>query len=167
MITGSVGSSIFGEPRATRDVDIIIAPSERQLRAFISAISPDYYVSLEAALEALHNRFMFNVIDGRTSWKADLIICKKAPYEQEKFKRRLRAEFWGLAVVIATAEDIILSKLVWSKATGSEMQIRDAAGVVRLQRDRLDLAYLRRWAQELGVEEALEVVLREAGEVDS
>jgi uncharacterized protein (DUF1330 family) len=161
MITGSVGSSIYGEPRATRDVDLIIAPTERQLRDFVRDISPDYYVSLDAALDALKNRAMFNVIDGHTSWKADFIICKNALYEKEKFERRLSGEFLGLPLVVATPEDIILSKLNWSKATASEMQVRDAAGIVRLQGDRLDLAYLRRWAKSLGVEDLLEKLLGE------
>lgn len=163
MLTGSVGSSIFGEPRATRDLDIIILPTGRQLRAFVQQISKEYYISLEAALDALDKRFMFNVIDGITSWKADFIICKNAPYEKEKFGRRIRSEYSGIPIVVATPEDIILSKLAWSKTTRSEMQVRDAAGVVKLQAERLDQAYLRRWAKELGVEETLEKLLSEAG----
>lgn len=162
MLTGSVGSSIFGEPRATRDLDIIISPTERQLKAFIQEIPTDYYVSLEAALDALDKRFMFNVIDGMSSWKADFIIRKNTSYEKEKFGRRLRCDYSGISIVVATPEDIILSKLAWSKAWQSEMQVRDAAGVVKLQAERLDKAYLRRWAKELGVEDVLERLLSEA-----
>lgn len=162
MITGSVGSSIFGEPRATRDVDIIILPTERRLRAFIQEVSTDYYVSLDAALEALQNRFMFNVIDGATGWKADLIVCKNKPYEKQKFERRIHSDYSGLAIVVASPEDIILSKLAWSKTTESEMQVRDALGIAELQADRLDRTYMRHWAKELGVAELLEKILNEA-----
>ena len=56
---------------------------------------------------------------------------------------------------MATPEDVLLAKLEWAKASGSERQIRDAAGIVAVQGDALDAAWLRRWARELGVEDEL------------
>lgn len=35
MVSGSFGSSFHGQPRATRDVDIVIAPTEQQLLQFL------------------------------------------------------------------------------------------------------------------------------------
>lgn len=165
LITGSVGSSVFGEPRGTRDIDFIIAPTEAQLRAFISDVSVDYYASLEAALEAFRNRSMFNVIEGSTGWKADLILLKNTPYEKEKFKRRIQGTYLDIIIVVATPEDIILSKLVWGKASASEVQLRDVMGIVVTQKDRLDKVYLHRWAKDLKVDEVLERILVEAEKV--
>lgn len=165
MVTGSVSSTLFGEPRATRDVDILIAPNQVQLRTLIRGLSTDYYVSEEAALEAFRERSMFNVIDASTSWKADLIILKATPYDKEKFQRRLQNEYLGIPIEVATPEDVILSKLSWGKVSGSEMQYRDALGVAAVQGDHLDRTYMRRWAKELGVEEVLERILAEADKV--
>ncbi|MBV9125159.1 MAG: hypothetical protein JO112_17525 [Planctomycetes bacterium] len=63
---------------------------------------------------------------------------------------------------MASPEDIILSKLEWSKITESDRQIQDALGVAVVQGSSLDGAYLRQWAEELGVTDRLEEVLAEA-----
>ncbi|MFH1862966.1 MAG: hypothetical protein ABH878_09180 [bacterium] len=162
MVTGSVCSSIHGEPRATRDIDIIIDPTEQQLRAFVRMIGEDYYCSEEAAQDALTRRFMFNVIDALSGWKADLIIRKNTPFERAKFQRSQKSVFFNVPITIATPEDTILSKLLWSKTGDSERQLRDALGVALVQWETMDWEYLHRWAPELGVEKLLEELLREA-----
>jgi hypothetical protein len=166
LITGSVGSTIFGDPRATRDIDFIIDPTEAQLRHFVQELTFEYYVSLETALDALQRRFMFNVIDSSTGWKADFIIRKNTRYEQMKFQRRVQVVYLNIPINVATPEDIILSKLLWAKVSDSERQVRDAFGVVAVQGEKLDKEYLRKWAKELGVEEVLEKIFKEASYLD-
>ena len=64
---------------------------------------------------------------------------------------------------MTSAEDIILSKLEWSKDRQSERQFGDALGVAVVQWDRLDVNYLRKWAKELQVRDSLEQLLEQAG----
>ncbi|OGW17058.1 MAG: hypothetical protein A3G93_00665 [Nitrospinae bacterium RIFCSPLOWO2_12_FULL_45_22] len=165
MISGSLGSSLHGEPRATNDIDLIIAPTLEQLNAFTQSLGEGYYISPEVAQEAFQNRSMFNVIDHQTGWKADLIICKDRAFSHEEFMRRLSANILGIEVYVLSPEDAILSKLEWSRESGSELQFRDALGVAVVQWERLDREYLRKWARELGVEALLETILRGAEEL--
>ena len=65
----------------------------------------------------------------------------------------------GEAAWIATAEDVILHKLLWNRITPSDRQMGDAAGVVAVQAGALDSGYLRRWARELSLINALEDLL--------
>lgn len=162
MISGSLGSSLHGEPRATNDIDLIITPTGRQLNTFIQSLSEGYYVSSEAAQEAFRNQCMFNVIDYETGWKADFIIRKNRPFSLEEFKRRIQREIAGVQVFVVSPEDVILSKLEWSKDGESERQLRDALGVAGVQWEILDKEYLRKWARELKVEDLLENILRNA-----
>ncbi len=164
MIAGSVGSTFHGEPRTTNDVDIVIDPTADQLERLLQTLGADYYVSPEAAREALGRRSMFNIIDFGTGVKADFILRKDRPYSREEFGRRKPVLFAGESVWMASAEDLILSKLEWAKITPSERQLRDALGIAVAQLPQLDQNYLRHWARELGVEEALENILREAQE---
>ncbi len=162
MLSGSFSSSFYGQPRATNDADIIIAPAEEQLIAFVKSLGDDYYVSHDAALEALKSNSMFNVVDIRNSWKADFIICKDRPFSREEFQRRRKADIMGLDVWVVSPEDVILSKLEWAKNSESGQQFLDALGVAIVQYDRLDRDYLHKWAKELKVESSLERLLKQA-----
>ena len=162
MITGSLGSSLHGQPRATNDIDLIIAPTEKQLNTFIQTLSENYYVSKEAAQEAFRNRSMFNVIDYHTGWKADFIIRKDRPFSLEEFRRRIIGNIVGVQVFVISPEDAILSKLEWAKAGESERQFHDAQGVAVVQWEILDKEYLHKWARELNVEDLLENLLKNA-----
>jgi hypothetical protein len=163
MISGSFGSSYHGRPRATKDLDIVIAPTEKQLLEFVESLGEDYYVSLEAVRDAFANNSMFNIIDILSGWKADFILRKARAFSHQEFERKCIAEIGGLDVWVTSAEDIILSKLEWSKDSLSERQFGDALGVAVVQWDRLDVGYLRKWARELQVSDFLEQLLEQAG----
>ena len=165
MVAGSHGSSYHGQPRATNDVDLVIDPTAEQLDRFLALLGERYYASPEAAREALQRHSMFNIIDFEEGWKADLIIRKDRPYSVEEFSRRQPGILYGRAMPIASPEDLILSKLEWDALTPSERQRKDALNVAVVQWSRLDQAYLRRWAPQLGIADRLEVVLRQAEEL--
>lgn len=161
-VCGSLSSGLHGQPRATNDADIIIAPTQGQLDKFLKSLEVGYYVNPEVAFEAMKMRSMFNVIDNELGWKADLIFRKDGPYELTEFNRRLKAKLMGIDLWILSPEDVILSKLEWAKNNQSEQQLRDALGVAVVQRHRLDMNYLRKWAKELQVESSLEQILEQA-----
>lgn len=157
MVTGSTASAVYGQPRATNDVDLVIDPTPEQLDALLVLLKPGFYVSTEAAREALAGREMFNVIDLESSWKADLIVRKDRPFSREEFSRRRPAQLFGTEVFVVSPEDSLLSKLEWARQSGSEQQLRDAAAIVA--RTPLDRDYLHRQAAALGITDLLDRVL--------
>lgn len=162
MIAGSLASSYHGEPRSTNDIDLVIDPTADQLEAFVASFSEDYYVSPEAAREALRQRGMFNVIDLTGGWKADFILRKTRPFSVEEFGRRIPARIFDESVSVVTPEDAILSKLEWSRESGSQRQYRDALGVAVLHWTNLDRSYLTHWGRELGISSLLEQLMADA-----
>ena len=83
MLSGSFASAHYGAPRSTQDIDLVIAATPAELRAFVEALSgKEYYVDLDSALEAHKRQSMFNVIDLATGWKIDLIIRKSRAFSQ-------------------------------------------------------------------------------------
>lgn len=152
MLAGSFASGFYGAPRATQDVDIVISPTPESLDQLLNSLSPcNYYVSREAAQEALRREMTFNVIDLHSGWKADLICRKSRRFSVTEFGRRSLRNLAGVEVYVASAEDVILSKLEWAQLGGSDRQLEDAAGVLRIQGDALDQDYLQTWAKELSV----------------
>ena len=159
MLAGSLGSSFHGRPRATNDADVVIAPTESQLRLFLDSLGSDYYVSKDAALAALSQESTFNVIDIMAQWKADLRVRRTRAFSEMEFSRRQRAVILDMDVWVVSAEDAILSKLEWAKDSASSQQLQDVLGVLQIQDDRLDMDYLRKWAEDLGVRDRLEALL--------
>ena len=154
MLAGSFASSHHGAPRATQDIDIVVDPTFDSLDHFLEALAgDDIYFDSDVARDELKRRSQFNVIDGATAWKVDIIFRKARPFSREEMSRRVRATVLGVDVFIATAEDTVLAKLEWSKLGESERQLRDVRAVIKTKGAALDLAYVERWLDELGVRE--------------
>ncbi|HKM46044.1 MAG TPA: DUF6036 family nucleotidyltransferase [Terriglobales bacterium] len=152
MLSGSFASAYYGAPRSTQDIDLVIEATTAQLRAFLQSLpAGDYYADLDAALEAHRQQSLFNVIDLATGWKIDLIIRKSRTFSQEEFRRRQLIKLQDLALFVASAEDVIIAKLEWSKLAQSHRQVEDVAGILRMQWESLDHSYLEKWVGELGL----------------
>jgi hypothetical protein len=153
MVTGSLASSYHGEPRATRDLDLVIDPTSAALALLVDDLSTaGYYVDAEAARAALHDRSQFNAISPDVT-KVDFIIRKQRPFSIEEFSRRERADLLGTTGFVATLEDLVIAKLEWAVASDSDRQRRDVLGMLRMAVD-LDEAYIDRWTAELGLRSA-------------
>jgi len=156
MVTGSVASFMYGEIRATNDLDVVIAPNRDSLNALVDELERHAHVTREAALDAFRRSSMFNVIGNGTGEKVDFIIFKDRSYGRTAFERRTRMAFKSLPLFVTTAEDSILSKLSWARRSGSERQLRDVYGILGNYELQLDWEYLNFWAPELGVASLLE-----------
>jgi hypothetical protein len=161
MVTGSLASAVHGQPRATRDIDLVIDPPGGTIELLVAEFPTDrFYVG--DAPTAVARRDMFNIIDVRTGWKVDLIVRKDRPFSREEFARRQPAVIAGVATYLSTPEDAILSKLEWSALSGSDLQRRDVAEMIIVNVASLDRSYLDRWAAELGVADILASIWSEA-----
>lgn len=160
LLSGSLASSLQGEPRATHDVDIVVEVNREVVDALVRAFgADDYYLDALAAHDALASRSMFNLIDVRTGDKVDFWALTDDAFDRSRFERRVRVDAFGVSLCVSTPEDTILQKLKWAAACGgSEKQTGDASGVYELQRGVLDEKYLDRWASYLGVSGALEQI---------
>jgi hypothetical protein len=159
MVTGWMASNFWGIPRTTHDLDFVVRLPPSQVTALVEALRDQFFID-EAMVRAVYQPpHHFNALDLRSSLKVDFWLLKPVPFEREMFRRRTRQPMFGREVWLATAEDVILHKLLWDRITPSERQRLDIAGVAAVQRGRLDAEYLRRWGKELDLSEAVEDVL--------
>ena len=157
MLTGSLAMNYYAQPRMTRDVDLVVELDSTHVDRLVELFSDDYYVSVEAARAAVKDRSMFNVIHLGESFKVDLIVRKDTPYRRLEFQRRRPVDLEGWSLQIVSAEDLVLSKLHWSKESRSEFQLRDVRNLLDSV-TALDEAYLEEWAGKLGLDELLREV---------
>ena len=145
MIVGSFASTAHGEPRTTRDLDLVVDPNLNQLEELLGALDLErFYVDPDVARDALRRRSMFNIIEITTGWKLDLVIRKARPFSLEEMQRRTITKILGIDVPTATAEDTIIAKLEWAKLGASDRQLEDVAGILRVRGADLDLDYIER-----------------------
>jgi hypothetical protein len=159
LLTGSMASNYWGIPRTTHDLDFAVKFSVQSIPSLLHEFRDDFYLDEPAVRAALAPPYQFNAIDRRSALKIDFWMLRPDPFEISMFQRRLSVSFLGERTWIATAEDVILHKLYWDSLTPSERQVSDAAGVVAVQSDSLDRAYLQQWAAELGVSEKISKLL--------
>jgi hypothetical protein len=164
LFTGSFASSLQGTPRAIGNLDLVVRLRAGGLGELKAAFPPpEFELDEEAALRALAAGEPFSLLDLEDGGRVDFWPDSGSPFDLSRFARRQLEEFQGLGLQVSSPEDTILSKLYWGSRWGEmEKQAEDALGVYELQHSRLDRAYLRRWAAELGVVAELERLEREA-----
>lgn len=137
LLTGSIASSLQGEPRASHDVDIVIEVDVRG---------------------------MFNLIDTRSGDKVDFWMLTEHPFDRSRFGRRVTTQAFGARLCVSSPEDTILQKLRWADASGgSERHVWDALGVYEVNHGVLDESYLDTWAAALGVSDLLSALRNQFG----
>jgi hypothetical protein len=167
-IGGSLASSAFGIARSTLDVDIIAEIKPEQASDIFENLRREFYVDSETILNAIQKQSSFNLIHLETLFKVDIFPLKNHPFDRQAFQRRLRkaiSEDTSQQLFFATPEDIVLHKLAWYKAgvEVSDRQWNDVQGVLKVQGDQLDMAYLNHWAKELSISQLLEKAIDESG----
>ena len=164
MVTGSLVSSIQGEPRATHDVDILVNISIAVIPAFADTFKPpDYYISQTAIKEAIRQKSMFNLLDTTEGDKVDFWILTDDPFDQSRFSRKYEEKMLGLIMKISSPEDTILMKLRWADLSGgSEKQFIDALRVYEVQFGILDNDYLESWSVRLQIQQLWKRLKEEA-----
>jgi hypothetical protein len=164
LVGGSIASSVHGRPRATQDVDLVADLVERHVPQLVAALEREFYVDGDMISDAIHRHASFNVIHLATMLKVDVFVLAHDELGVEEMSRRVAVPLRGVTVWFASPEDIVLQKLDWHRMGEgvSERQWRDLVGVIEVQGSGFDVAYVRRWAERLGLADSLEKALDEA-----
>lgn len=153
-ITGSVAASVYGEPRLTADIDVVLLLDPRDIAALRAAF-PDstYYVPPDETLRleiARSTRGMFNLIHHASQFKADLYLAGRDPLHAWALDHRRRIDFEGSGAWIAPPEYVILRKLEFLREGGSDKHLRDIRFI--LAATPVDRAFVELEVARLGVQ---------------
>jgi len=156
MVTGSVASIVYGEPRMTHDVDLVLHLRPGDVRPLLNAYDPqDFYCPPEENLrqEAARSRHgHFNIIHHETGFKADIYLMENSPLQVWAMARRQRLELTASAHLwLAPPEYVITQKLLYFREGGSDKHVRDIRGMLALSDERIDRDALLEWIAELGL----------------
>lgn len=158
-VMGGVAVRVHGIPRATYDIDFTLALDRGRL--------PELYAELRGrgyTVPEVYDGGWVDQVGGMPLVKFRLylsgrgididVFLAESAYQRELLSRRRRHKVDGFDAWLVTAEDLILLKLI----AGRPRDVADIGDVLFVQ-GQLDEAYLRRWADQLGVRGQLEAAL--------
>lgn len=161
LVTGSTATIVYGEPRFTNDIDVVVDLRLDQVPALCAAFpSPEFYLSRNAAETAVRRRQQFNIIHPSSGLKIDFIVAADSPFDRCRLQRRRRLIAGpDFEVCFGSPEDVIIKKMEYYREGGSDKHLRDIAGVLKVQGERVDRAYIADWATRLGLLEIWQAVV--------
>ena len=159
MICGSVAANYYSIPRMTRDIDIVIELQKKDVDEFFNLFRDDFYIDRQTVLREVSRQGMFNLIHNQYVVKVDFIIGKSSEYQKAGFARRRQVVIEQMPMWFASAEDLVISKLLWAKSSRSEMQLKDVRNLIKTV-EGLDLNYIDNWVRKLDLEDLYNKVIQ-------
>lgn len=160
LVTGGVAVVVWGRPRFTADIDIIIELKRKMVKKFVAALEKEGYVDEEVVNEALKYQSEFNFIDRDTGMRVDFWILKNSDFDKSRLKRAVARKIYGQKVYFSSPEDLILKKLLWFNESNSTRQLEDIYSIMEILKSNLDFNYLKKWAKKLNTTGILEEMIR-------
>lgn len=152
-LCGSIASSLYGKARFTNDIDIIVALKPHHVPSLIVALDPQFHIDEQTIHKAVHtlgrDYVSFNIFHKATFLKIDLFVAHADHQQRQLDSARALPIGETFVANVISPEETILSKLRWHQISESERQIRDILGIVQVQGDDLDVAYLQENAGEV------------------
>jgi hypothetical protein len=166
-VGGSLASAVHGVMRATMDADLVADLPIEQVEPLAKALGDAFYADVDMMRSAVLGHTSFNLIHLETMFKVDVFVAKPRAFDRSQLARRqlqVLSEEPERHAYVTSAEDVVLAKLECYRLVGetSERQWRDVLGVLKVQSDRRDRAYMQCMATELGVADLLRRALEEA-----
>jgi hypothetical protein len=156
MVSGSVASIIYGEPRLTNDIDLIVHVDSGDVSKFTEAFPlTDFYCPPEEVMiieVRRRQRGHFNLIHHDTGHKADVYLFGEEPLHAWGFAHRRRIEMdENQSLWVAPPEYVILRKLQYFREGGSDKHIGDIRGMLEVSAADIDRDVLDHWIPALGL----------------
>jgi len=161
MLVGSYSSNIYGRPRSTQDADFVLELTTGDpIPELAKALSPDIRIDPQMSFETVTGTMRYIASHPASAFKVEMFLLTADPHDATRFKRRQLVDFEGNKVWFPTPEDVVVTKLRWSKGGNRAKDVTDVAQVLAVRSNELDLSYIRHWCDRHGTRELFERLLQ-------
>lgn len=150
MIVGSLASNFHGIPRATRDADFVIQPGVVPISELAAALPQHLRLEPQASFETVTGTTRYLVTLRQSPFVCELFLISADLHDIARFERRERVRLLGREVFIATAEDMIVTKLLWATQADRAKDRDDVRNIIAVRSRDLDWSYIERWCASHG-----------------
>lgn len=147
LVTGGVAVVVWGRPRYTADIDLVIELKKEKTKKFIAALAKEGYIDEDVVNEAIKLQSEFNFIDNESGMKVDFWILKDSDFDKSRLNRAVARIIFGQKVYFSSPEDLILKKMLWFNESKSNRQLEDIHSIMAIIKSQLDYNYLKKWAK--------------------
>jgi hypothetical protein len=158
MTVGSLSTNFYGIPRSTRDADFVVQASAESITDLARRLGPPFRLDPQLSFETITgtSRYVFTVSD--SPFRIEIFLLSDDPHDQSRFGRRVVREVEGRALSLPTAEDVIITKLRWSRRGKRQKDLDDVRNVIGVQYKKLDWPYIESWCVQHGTRELLDQI---------
>jgi hypothetical protein len=163
FVTGSIATILYGEPRFTNDIDLVVMLTADRIEELCLAFpQPEFYINPESVRRAVERNGQCNIIHPTSGLKLDIMVPAETPFNHSRFERaRQIALLPGLKVSFAAPEDVIIKKMEYYREGGSEKHLRDITGILKVKAEEVDRDYIADWAERLDLSEIWSALVRQ------
>jgi hypothetical protein len=158
MLVGSFSSNFYGIPRATHDADFVVQLREGQVRALAQSLGPAFRLDPQMSFESVTGTTRYTIRLADTPFEVELFSLSDDDYDRQRFLRRRRVWLRNRETFLPSAEDVIITKLRWSRGGRRGKDVDDARNVIAVQGARIDWDYVGSWCGRHGTRDLLESV---------
>lgn len=145
MIVESLASNFHGIPRATRDADFLIQIGPASISDLAVALPDGLQLEPQAAFEKVTGTTRYIVTLRQSPFVCELFLCGDDPHDTARFERRERMRVLNREAFMATAEDMVITKLRWATLANRAKDRDDARNIIAVRDGELDWDYIERW----------------------
>jgi hypothetical protein len=166
MVVGSFSSNVYGQPRSTKDADFVIELSKQSISSIAAALGPDFELDPQMSFETVTATTRYKIKHRSTAFVIELFLLSDDPHDQSRFARRVIRKVGERSAFVPTAEDVVITKLRWSKQGRRQKDVLDVESVLALRHNELDLPYIRSWCDQHNTRDLFERLLLESQKFD-
>lgn len=162
MVVGSFSSNVYGIPRSTKDADFVIEAGGEAISLLAKEVAKDFALDPQSSFETVTGTTAYRFTHRVSAFVIEVFLLSADPHDVTRFARRVSGMLEGYSVRVPTAEDVVVTKLRWSRQGNRQKDIDDVRGILAVQANQLDLQYIRQWTERHGTRALFDRLLSEA-----
>lgn len=162
MVVGSFSSNVYGQPRSTKDADFVVQLSDHSISAIAAKLGHEFELDQQMSFETVTATTRYRILHRSTAFLIELFLLSEDAHDQARFARKVIRRIGNKDSFVPTAEDVVITKLRWSKQGKRQKDVLDVANVLALQHAVLDLPYIRHWCDLHNTRDLFERLLLES-----